>query len=340
MTVTPKKELTVIGSRALENERLDRPDALFLSELARDDPWELMHWAYRVRVKNFANTVRLCSIVPGKLGGCPEDCKWCAQSIHSSAPEAKRPQRTTIDEIHRTAKSAHANHAASMGIVNSGYRPTQHDLDEVVGAIRKITSDNNCEIELCASLGELTDEQARQLAQAGLTRYHHNLETSRAFFAQVVTTHGYEQRIETLKAAQRAGMKTCSGALLGMGETWEDRIDLALTIRDEVDPDVIPLNFLQPLPGTPLESAETLKPIEALAIIAIFRLILPNVDLKVAGGREHNLRNLQSWIFYAGATSTMVGNYLTTTGRDAQTDLQMIEDLGLTIVKEFPTQGP
>jgi biotin synthase len=294
-----------------------------------------MYWANRVRRQNFSNAVRLCSIVPGKLGACSEDCKWCAQSVHAGSDKAP-PRRTTTQEIHLAASSAITNRAASMGIVNSGRAPSQRDLDDVIEAVREIRSDNNCEIEICASLGELTELQAAQLADAGVTRYHHNLETSRRFFRQVVTTHGYELRIRTLQFARAAGMRICCGGLMGLGETWEDRVDLALTIRDEVNPDVTPLNFLQPMAGTALEDATPLQSIEALAIMAIFRLILPKVDLKVAGGREYNLRDLQSWMFYAGATSCMVGNYLTTTGRDVNSDLQMIEDLGLNIVNEFP----
>lgn len=329
------------GLRALENQQLERPDLLRLTDAAGAHAHEIMYWAHRVRQQNFGNEVRLCSIVPGKLGACAEDCKWCAQSIHSDTPEGgkggalAKPKRTSVEQMLSAARDATRNRATSLGIVNSGRRASAKDLAAVTEAIACITSDNRCDIEACASLGDLSGAQARQLAAAGVTRYNHNLETSRRHFPNVVTSHGYQERIETLKNARQAGMKLCSGGLFGIGETWEDRVDLLLAIRDEVSPDVTPLNFLHPVPGTPLGNATPLAPMEILAIIAIARLTLPMTDIKVAGGRSHNLGDLQSWIFYAGATSCMIGNYLTTAGRDVQTDLKMIDDLGLKIVKEF-----
>lgn len=185
------------------------------------------------------------------------------------------------------------------------------------------------------SLGAISADQARQLAQAGIHRYHHNLETSRRFFPSMVTTHGYDERLETLAAARAVGMSLCSGGIFGIGETWADRVDLALLLRDQVRPDVVPLNFLHPIPGTPLEHARPMPPTEILAIIAVFRLLLPTADIKVAGGRCLNLRDLQSWIFHAGATSLMVGDYLTTPGRDAAADRQMVQDLGLKLVRQL-----
>lgn len=330
------------GLRALDNQQLERPDLLRLTDAAGQSVHEIMYWAHRVRQQNFANKVRLCSIVPGKLGACAEDCKWCAQSIHSDTPEGggghgchAKPKLTSAEQILSAAREAAQNRATSLGIVNSGRRPSAKDLAAVTEATACITSDNQCDIEACASLGDLSGDQAGQLAAAGVTRYHHNLETSRRHFPNVVTSHGYQERIETLANARQAGMKLCSGGLFGIGETWADRVDLLLAIRDEVSPDVTPLNFLHPVPGTPLGDTTPLPPMEILAIIAIARLALPMMDIKVAGGRSHNLGDLQSWIFYAGATSCMIGNYLTTAGRDVETDLKMIDDLGLQIVKEF-----
>jgi biotin synthase len=171
-------------------------------------------------------------------------------------------------------------------------------------------------------------------------RYNHNLETSRDFFPKVVTSHSFEDRLGTLAAARGGGLRLCCGGIFGIGESWLDRVDLAVTLRDEVQPDVVPLNFLHPIPGTPLEGASPLPPLEILTIIALFRLAMPEVDLKIAGGREKNLRDLQSWVFYAGGTSTLLGNYLTTTGRPARADLQMVADAGLRIVKELPSGQP
>jgi len=319
----------------MEGRRLPPEEALSLTEHARHRPHELLWWASRVRASRFGNTVKLCSIAAGKLGGCGEDCRWCAQSA-VAAPGVTRPSRTATADIVSAAREAAANHAASFGIVNSGRHPSSRDLEEVESAVEEIRNPvGPSPAQICASLGELTAGQARRLRRAGVTRYNHNLETSRRFFPRVVTTHAYDDRLATLTAARDAGLELCCGGLFGMGESWEDRVDLALTLRDEVRPKVVPLNFLHPIDGTPLAGVALLPPMEILTIIALFRLVLPDADIKVAGGRERNLRDLQSWIFYAGATSTLVGNYLTTTGRRASDDLRMIEDLGLRVVQRF-----
>ncbi len=226
-----------------------------------------------------------------------------------------------------------------IGLVNSGLRPSRRDLDDTLAAAEAIHRDLGGAIRVCASLGELTGREAGQLARSPVARYHHNMETSRGLFSKMVTTHSYDGKLRTLQAAKDAGMSICCGGLFGLGETWSDRMELAFTIREEVHPNVVPLNFLCPVPGTPLESASPLQPLEILQIIAVFRLILPDVDLKVAGGREANLKDMQNWIFYAGATSCMIGNYLTITGRSPKEDLQMIRELGLDIVSELSSES-
>jgi biotin synthase len=340
--------LAQLAQLVLDSQSLTADQARRVADLAAAQPWEAVFWAHRVRRKHFGDQVRFCSIVPGRLGACPEDCKWCAQSLAWAAGRQGRaggaklaqPQVAPRRKILEAAAAAWKNQAACIGIVNSGRRPSPRDLAAVVEAAAAIRSDNPAG-HVCASLGALTDDQARQLAQAGVGRYHHNLETSRRFFSSMVTTHGYEERLATLAAARGAGMSVCCGGIFGVGETWADRVDLALTLRDQVRPDVVPLNFLHPIPGTPLEHAWPLPPTEALAIIAIYRLILPTADITVAGGRTVNLRDLQAWIFHAGATGMMIGDYLTTAGRDVAADLQMVQDLGLTVVREFrpPTRA-
>ncbi len=307
----------------------DRRELLALIDDFQQGGEELIARAHRIRRCRFGRAVRLCSIVPGKLGGCPGDCSWCAQSAYWTKHPAP-PQRTDHSEIVAAAEAASALGAANIGIVNSGLRPSEKDLDEVIRSAEAIRE--RLSIGVCASLGALWDEQARRLADSAVVRYHHNLETSRKFFPSVVTTHSYDEKLRTLRIAKQAGLRICCGGLLGLGETWEDRIELACTLRDEVQPDVVPLNFLVPIPGTPLENRKPMPPRDILATIAVFRLILPSVDIKVAGGRETNLRNLQSWVFYAGATSCMIGHYLTTAGQDPQNDLNMIKDLDLEIV--------
>ncbi|MBN1943053.1 MAG: biotin synthase BioB [Phycisphaerae bacterium] len=312
-----------------------REELLRLVEGPPKGLWELLERAHRLREARFGRAVRLCSIVPGKLGGCGGDCRWCAQSRHVSAGGLEEAKRTDPEEIVRQARAAAALGSVNIGIVNSGLRPTRRDIDDVIRSAEAITQATDGKIGVCASLGELSVEQARRLADSPIRRYHHNLETSRRFFPSMVSTHTYESKLKTLQAAQSAGLAVCCGALFGLGETWEDRLDLAVTLRDEIQPDVVPLNFLVPIAQTPLANQTPLKPLEILAIIAVFRLILPDADIKVAGGRETNLRFMQSWIFYAGATSCMIGNYLTTAGREPREDLQMLRDLGMEITRDF-----
>jgi biotin synthase len=323
------------ASRLGPDQGLSRPDLLELARLGAEHPWDIIHCAREVRFANFGDKVAFCSIVAGKSGSCSEDCKWCAQSAidrHDAAPARK----TAADHVLEAAGvAARINQAGCFCIVNSGRGPTQEDLAQVAHLSTVITASHSREgLRASASLGELNDEQARRLADAGVVRYNHNLETSRRFYGTLVSTHSYAQRLATLAAARRAGMKLCCGGIFGMGETWEDRIDLALTLRDQVGPDIVPLNFLMPLAGTALETRKPLEPLEILTIIALFRLALPRTDLKIAGGRN-NLRDMQSWIFHAGATSCLVGNYLTACGRDINADLQMVKDLGLEVVREL-----
>lgn len=322
-----------VARLVLEGGRPTRRDLLNCAEASRDHLEDLLYWANRVRTRNFGRGVRLCSIGAGKLGACSEDCKWCAQSAGAS-PNRTKPEYAACEDLVAAAEEARGRQAASFGIVNSGRRPTRRELDAVVKAAGEIR-ERNADIQVCASLGELSTEQAGRLAAAGITRYNHNLETSRRMYGRMVTTHTYDDRLATLAAAREAGMSLCCGGIFGLGETWNDRVDVGMTLRDEIRPEVTPLNFLHPIPGTPLADARPLAAREILAIVAIFRLILPQVDIKIAGGREINLRDMQSWMFHAGATSCLIGNYLTTAGRPAQDDLKMIEDLGLTVVKEF-----
>ena len=323
--------------RALDGELLDKPALRDLVAQAADNPFDLLYWASRIREAHFANKVHLCSIVAGKLGGCGEDCKWCAQSA-ASAPGAAGPQRLGIDQIVTAARDAAKLGAGCLGIVNSGRAPSHRDIDDVAAACSAIRHDDaSRNLNLCASLGQLTEPQAVQLASAGVRRYNHNLETSRRHFPNVVTTHSYDDRLQTAAVVRAAGLQLCCGCLFGLGETWDDRIDLALTLRDTVRPDVVPLNFLHPVPATPLGGAAPLDPIEILTIIAIFRFAIPATRIKVAGGREANLRDMQSWIFHAGATGCLIGNYLTTSGRAPREDLQMIADLGFQLAQPTET---
>ena len=306
-------------------------DEEHLLHLAKQEPWELIDRASRLRYARFGRQVRLCSIVPGKLGGCEGNCRWCAQaSVADSGHDT--PRHTSREEIIAAARDAADLGSSAIGIVNSGLAPTAADLAAVIAAAEDVAREGR--IRICASLGSLSDVQAVALANSAVTRYHHNLETSRRFLPSVTTSSDYDRKLETLRRAKAAGLAICCGGLFGLGETWADRLDLARTLRDGVGPDIVPLNFLSPIPGTPLADRPVLPPVEILAIIAMFRLILPEADIKIAGGRS-NLRDLQSWMFHAGATSCMIGNYLTTTGRSVEDDQRMLSDLGLEVVREL-----
>jgi biotin synthase len=322
----------------LAGELLDRPAAMELVAAGLEAPAELLACAAGVREAAFGDRVSLCAIVAGKLGACGEDCRWCAQSVHwpagrKLASGGGGPSHTSDNCFIQAGRRAVESRAARLGIVNSGRRPSQDDLSRVVSAVGQIRRDQPG-LTICASLGEASADQAQQLAQAGVDRYHHNLETSERFFGRMVSTHRYADRLATLERARQAGMSLCSGGLFGVGETWADRVDLALVLRDRVRPDSVPMNFLTPIPGTPLGDTPPLAPPEALAILAVYRLIMPTADLRVCGGRLAVLGRQHERIFQAGASSIMTGDYLTTTGRRAADDLEMIARLGLRVVDD------
>jgi biotin synthase len=265
--------------------------------------------------------------VAAKVGRCSEDCAFCSQSAHYETP-VKGLTVLQRDNVFEAAMSAADSGADSFGIVNSGYGPTDEEIDHWGQTVRRIRASGK--IRACASLGILEEGQAERLREHGMMRYNQNLQTSRRHFPNIIKTHSYDERLRTLHRLKSAGISICSGALFGMGETWDDRVDLAMDLR-EVDPDVVPLNFLIAIDGTPLDKAEPLLPMECLRIIAVYRFLFPGQEIKIAGGRELNLRDLQSWIFMAGADSFLIGNYLTTFGRSAKDDRQMVRDLGLEV---------
>ena len=336
MNAIRNEYLRDLVDQARKGTRATPAGAARVLDFVSGDVASLLEAAGAVRRHVFANQVRMCSIVAGKLGGCGEDCAWCAQSCKADTEQGAKASRTPPADMLAAARHAAGQRAAGrMGIVNAGRRPTQRDLDDVIEATRLMRSDSDCDLLPCASLGELTPDQARRLADAGVTRYHHNLETSRRLFGELVTTHSYDERLATLQAAKAAGMSLCCGGLFGLGETWADRLDLALTIRDDVDPDCVPLNFLHPIPGTRLADRPALPAEEGLAIIAVFRLVMPQMDIKVAGGRETCLGSRQHLMFDAGATSCMTGDYLTTMGQGTAADKAMVAQQGYEIVPEL-----
>jgi len=283
-----------------------------------------MAGANYLKEQSFQDTVQLCSIINAKSGRCQENCAFCAQSSHHQSSPPVYPLKSR-QEIIDGARQAEEDGSHCYGIVTSGTQPEPgKEFDTILSALREIRDRFN--IEPSASLGLLTKELAQELADAGCVTYHHNLETARSFFPNICTTHDYEEDVNTVKLAKAAGMKVCCGGIFGLGESKEQRVELAETLRD-LDVDSVPLNFLNPVQGTPLEKHQSISPMDCVRAITMFRYFLPNKPISVCGGRETNLRELQSWIFMAGASGTMVGNYLTTSGRDRDIDMQMFADL-------------
>lgn len=315
-----------IANQSLQNEPISRNDALYLTQIDGDEIYDLFYWANQIRLRYFGHSIKACSIVSAKQGRCTEDCSFCSQSAryHTGIEEFPLIDSNNILDA---AKYAEQTDSDSIGIVTSGYGiSSSRDLRSICTSIEKIAK--NTHVHPHGSFGILTRETAESLVKSGLKRLNHNLETSERFFPSVCSTHTFMDRINTIRCAREVGLEICSGAIFGIGEGIDDRIDLAFTLK-MLDVDVVPLNFLHPISGTPLENHIPLTPMEALKIISVFRFVLPDKEIKIAGGRERNLRDLQSWMFYAGANSTMIGNYLTTTGRKVEDDFQMIKDLGL-----------
>ncbi|MCB1125166.1 MAG: biotin synthase BioB [Verrucomicrobiae bacterium] len=326
--MTHREEIDRIGRKARDGNALSRDEALWLLGLEeRTDIFDLLTWSNRIREAHHGNRIRLCSIVNVKAGGCAEDCKFCAQS---ASYQTASPRYGFIDTapVLQAAEEAAANGVASLGIV-AAWKGLKEGpmLDAVCDRLQALKAQGKVAPD--ASLGLIADRRvAERLAEAGLKCYNHNLETSRRFFPEQCSTHGYDDRVQTIRHLKAAGIRVCSGGILGLGESREDRCDLALALR-ELEVDVVPVNILNPIEGTPYAQLRPLAPLEALKTIAVFRLLLPRQEILVAGGRAINLRDLQGLIFMAGASALMVGNYLTTVNRSVEEDLQMIRDLGL-----------
>jgi biotin synthase len=329
-----ERRISEIAEFVLGDGLPDRAQADALKASGGADLHDILYWANRIREKYFGNGVRICSIVPGRLGGCNQDCKFCAQSARYKTAVPREPQVLSDEEIMAAARQAKEAGVPHFGIVYSGKAVTESELQRLERLIPRIRKEVG--IRVCAGLGIIDDKQARRLASTGVERYNHNLETSERHFGDIVTTHKFADRIRTIKAARGAGMGICAGGIFGIGETEDDRVDMAMELRG-LGADTVPMNFLHPIAGTPMGEMKTLEPNEILRIIAMYRFLLPRASLKVAGGRVLNLRDMQSWIFYAGATSILSGNYLTTAGRAVADDVQMVKDCGLRPVDDFNT---
>jgi len=320
--------IAAVGSRVLAGELIGRDDALWLFHLESSaDILDLLSWANRIREHFKGNKIHLCSIVNVKAGGCSENCRFCSQSA-AYQTESPRYGLVETEPVLQAAQEANQNGVTALGLV-AAWRGLEEGpvLDEICNRLEELKRSGKTRPD--ASLGIIKDQKiADRLKESGLECYNHNLESSRRFFPEVCTTHTYDERVQTIKHLKEAGIKICSGGILGMGETREDRCDLAFSLR-ELGAHIVPINILNPIDGTPMASREPLPPLEILKSIACFRFILPRQEIMIAGGRAVNLREAQSMIFMAGASALMVGNYLTTLNQPVEKDLQMLKDLGL-----------
>lgn len=284
---------------------------------------ELMSRALETKLARRGKSLSLCSIINAKSGQCSEDCRFCTQSIHFKTDTPVYPLKPA-DEIVAAARQAKKDGATHFSIVTSGRAITGQALPAVADIIASIR--DQVDICVCASLGIATLQDLQTLQQAGLSRYHHNLETSREYFPSIVTTHTFAERVATIQAARQAGLEVCAGGIIGLGESEADRISLALTLA-ELGVESVPLNILIPLPGTPLAGIKPLPIQEILRAIALFRLILPDAALRLAAGRESALHDFLSTAFMAGADGMMIGGYLTQRGRSAAMDRQFVQTI-------------
>lgn len=283
----------------------------------------LIEQADAVRKVHIGSELQLCSILNAKSGRCSEDCKFCAQSARHHA-EVDVYDLKDADTMVQAAQQAAEIGAKRFGIVTSGNRLTQTEIETIAQAAERIRRDVG--LGVCGSLGALEPDQLLQLKAAGMTRYHHNIETSRRFYTHIVSTHEYDERLNTVRAAKAAGMQVCSGGIIGLGETWQDRIDMALTLKD-LGVDSVPINILTPIPGTPLESIDRISAEDVIRTVCLFRLILEDTIIKLAAGRENVLGADQIKGFQAGANGMIIGGYLTVKGDSHDKDQALIQEI-------------
>jgi biotin synthase len=304
-------------TREEAREVLNAPDEVLLDQLAA---------AYQVRRHYWGNRVRLHFLLNAQSGLCPEDCHYCSQSKISSAEIEKYPLLAK-EKILSAADRAAELKAGTFCFVISGRSPNESTFGKVLDAVRQVKAKHD--LKICACLGLLSEEQTHRLAEAGVDRVNHNLNTGENYHENICSTHTFSDRIATIKNVQAAGITTCSGGILGMGESDNDAIDLAFSLR-ELNVTSVPLNFLIPIPGTPFADLKELNPRRCLRILCLFRFLLPSQEIRIAGGREVHLRSLQPLGLYP-ANSIFIGDYLTTAGQAAKADLEMIRDAGFVL---------
>jgi biotin synthase len=323
-------KIALLRDKAIKGLPISSEEALYLIKRPDSETFELIFAANEIRRHFKGNKVKLCSIVNAKSGRCSENCMFCSQSAHHKTKVDVYPLISS-GEMYKSARSSKKNGATCFGIVTAGKGiKSDKEIDEICDAVSKINKKLN--MDQCTSIGIMTEAQLKRLKAAGLRKFHHNLEAAKSFFDSVCTTHKFEDRVATVRAAKKAGLRVCCGGIFGLGESLKQRVELAFQLKD-LDPESVPINFLMPFKGTKAEKLPLMEPLEALRLVAAYRFILPNKDIGVFGGRELVLRSLQPLMFIAGANLTLIGNYLTSYGNTPEQDMKMITDLGLEVAK-------
>jgi biotin synthase len=317
-----------LADRVLAGDTLSEDEAIAVLECPDDELLDLLAAAYRIRRRWFGNRVQLYFLMNAKSGLCPEDCSYCSQSKVSEA-EIPRYNLLNRDKLLDGARIAAEQEARTYCIVISARGPNEREMRAVTSIVPEIKQ--RYSLKICACLGLLTPEQAQQLKDCGVDRVNHNLNTGESYYGEICSTHTFADRLATLRAVRDAGLEMCSGGIIGMGECRRDVVDLALTLRD-LGVQSIPINFLNPIDGTPLAGRSDLNPRYCLKVLAMFRFTNPDRELRIGGGREMHLGSMQALGLYA-ANSIFVGDYLTTKGQPPEADFQMIQDLGFEIVR-------
>ena len=314
--------LEAITEKALLCQKLSSQEAMYVATEA--ELTDLLAVSAKVRKHHMGRHADFCAIVSAKTGACQEDCSYCAQSARSKT-QLKATLLISKEEVIEKARSAKEAGAKRFCIVTSGRATREGELESIAGYVSAVRDES---LAPCATLGLLGTDELKKLKDAGLNRYHHNLETSRRYFPQICSTHTYDQKLGTIRAAKDAGLSVCAGGIFGLGETWEDRIEMASELR-ALEVDSIPINFLVPIPGTPLGKCEPLPPIEALRIISLYRLLLPDRQIRVCGGRLQTLGAMNSMVFMAGADGLLTGDCLTVAGCKPDEDMKLARAYGL-----------
>ena len=317
-----------LSQRILEGgDPISKDEALAVLNSSDDELLELLQAAYQIRKKHYGKAVSLHVLQNVKSGVCPEDCSFCSQSSTSTS-DIEKYQMQSVEEIVASAQNAIDRDALRYCMVASSRGPSEDELDTICTATEQI-KEKHPKLEICVSMGFLTEEKARRLKDSGVNRFNHNLETSERFYPEICGTHLHADRVDTARTVKEVGMDLCCGGLIGMGETFDDRIELAYTLK-ELDVDSAPLNFLDPREGTDLGGQDRLTPNDCLRTLCMFRLVLTKAEIRIAGGRESCLRTLQPLALYP-ANSMFTNGYLTTDGQDIDADRAMVEDAGFTI---------